>query len=132
MRPTASRWLPALLTYALAAVWLVNGLLCKVLLLVPRHQDIVARILGPAHAPLLTRLIGLAEIGMAVWVLSGRWRRLGVLTQIGLVLTMNLLEFWLAADLLLWGPLNLLFAGLFALGLYYYGFRLPAPRPARP
>jgi DoxX-like family len=131
MRPTTAQRLHAALTYLLAAVWLVNGLLCKVLLLVPRHQEIVARILGPAHAPLLTRLIGLAEIGMAVWVLSGRWRRLCVLTQMGLVLTMNLLEYALAPDLLLWGRLNLLFAGLFVLGLYYYGWRLPAPQSAR-
>ncbi len=35
-----------LLTYAIASVWLVNGLFCKVLNWVPRHQFIVARILG--------------------------------------------------------------------------------------
>lgn len=119
----------ALLTAALAAVWLVNGLLCKVLLLVPRHQLIVARILGETYAGPLTRAIGLAEIGMAVWVLSGIRRRLCVLVQIALVLTMNLLEFALASDLLLWQRLNLAFAALFGLGLYYYGFRL-RPRPA--
>ncbi|TLM97223.1 hypothetical protein FDY95_03175 [Hymenobacter jeollabukensis] len=121
----------ALLTYALAAVWLVNGLLCKVLLLVPRHQQIVARILGAEYAGPLTRLIGLAEIGMAVWVLSGIRRRLCVLTQMVLVLLMNALEYALAPDLLLWGRLNLVFAVLFVLGLYYYGFRLPAPQAAR-
>lgn len=42
------------LTYLFALVWLVNGLLCKVLGLVPRHAAIVARILEPAH-------VGLAE-----------------------------------------------------------------------
>jgi hypothetical protein len=34
-----------LLNYLIAAVWLVNGLFCKVLGLVPRHQEIVATIL---------------------------------------------------------------------------------------
>jgi uncharacterized membrane protein YphA (DoxX/SURF4 family) len=65
-----------LLTYLTALVWLANGLLCKVLGLVPRHEAIVARILRPAHAPLLTRLIGLGEIGIALWIVSGikpRW-----------------------------------------------------------
>ncbi|MFD2787617.1 DoxX-like family protein [Hymenobacter rubripertinctus] len=118
------------LHYLLAAVWLGNGLLCKVLHLVPRHEAIVARILGPQYAAPLTRLIGLAEIGMALWVLSGRWVRLSAAAQVGLVLLMNALEFWLAPDLLLWGRLNLVFAALFALLVYYYGFRLTAPQPA--
>ena len=55
-----------LLTFLIAFVWLANGLLCKLLLLVPRHAAIVARILGPAYASTLTRLIGLGEIGMAL------------------------------------------------------------------
>ena len=119
-----------LLTYLFVAVWLVNGLLCKVLNLVPRHAAIVARILGPAHAGLLTRLIGLAEIGMAVWLLSGIRRRWCVLAQMVLVLTMNTLEFWLAPDLLLWGRANAVFAGLFVLLLYYYEFGLARPTPS--
>ncbi len=76
-----------LLTYLIALVWLANGLLCKVLNLVPRHAAIVARILGPAHSGPLTRLIGLAEIGMAIWLLSGIKRRWCVLAQMGLVVT---------------------------------------------
>ncbi|MDF7815916.1 DoxX-like family protein [Hymenobacter sp. YC55] len=108
----------------MALVWLANGFLCKVLSLVPRHEAIVARILGPAYASPLTRLIGLAEIGMAIWVLSGRWIKLNAITQISLVLVMNVLEFCLAADLLLWRQFNILFAGLFALLVYYYGFVL--------
>ena len=47
-----------LITYLIALVWLTNGLLCKVLMLVPRHAAIVAGILGPAHASVLIRLIG--------------------------------------------------------------------------
>jgi len=113
------------LTFLIALVWLVNGLLCKVLGLVPRHAAIVARILGLAHAGALTRLIGLAEIGMAIWVLSGVRRRWCVLAQMGLVAVMNMLEYCLAPDLLLWGRANALFASLFILLLYYYEFVLP-------
>lgn len=112
-----------LLTYLIALVWLVNGLFCKLLHLVPRHEAIVARILGPAHAGPLTRLIGVAEIGMACWVLSGLRARWCALAQIALVLTMNTLEALLAPDLLLWGRANALFAALFCLLIYRDTFR---------
>ena len=115
--------------YAIAAVWLVNGLLCKVLLLVPRHAAIVARILGPAHADPLTRLIGVGEIVMAGWVLSRWQRRWCAAAQIALVLTMNALETLLAPDLLLWGRFNMVFAILFCLLVYWHGGR-PRPAPA--
>jgi len=125
------RWI----AYLLAAVWLINGLLCKVLHLVPRHEQIVARILGPVlgvgAAPMLTRLIGLGEIGIGLWILSGRFRRWSSLAQIGLVLMMNALEFALAPDLLLWGRWNAVFALLFAGLVYRYEFHLaPAPTDA--
>lgn len=104
-----------LLNLLIAAVWIANGLFCKLLNLVPRHQEIVARILGNAHATLLTRLIGMAEIAMAVWIISGYWARQNALTQVLIIATMNVLEFILAPDLLLWGRFNLLFACLFML-----------------
>ena len=119
------------LIHATAAVWLVNGLLCKVLGLVPRHQLIVARILGAGPAAWLTPLIGAGEILMAVWILSRRWPRWCAAVQIALVLTMNALEFGLAPDLLLWGRLNFAFAALFAASVYYTNFVLgPPPRSA--
>ena len=106
--------------YLIALVWLSNGLLCKVLHLVPRHEAIVARILGPAHAGILTRLIGLGEIGMAAWVASGRAPRHCAAAQIALVLSMNTLEALLAPDLLLWGRANAVFAALFCLLIYFH------------
>jgi hypothetical protein len=118
-----------LLTYLIALVWLANGLLCKVLMLVPRHAAIVARILGPEHAPLLTRLIGLGEIGMAVWVVSGIKPRWCAMAQIGLILSMNTLEALLAPDLLLWGRANAFFAALFCLLIYFHTFRAARPLP---
>ena len=118
-----------LLTYLIALVWLANGLLCKVLHLVPRHEQIVARILGPTYAAPLTRLIGVAEIGMALWVLSGIRRRWCALTQIILIGTMNALEALLAPDLLLWGRANALFAALFMALIYYREFHLTPASP---
>lgn len=110
--------------YSIAIVWIANGLFCKVLNLVPRHEQIVARILGNEFSRPLTILIGISEIGMAIWFLSGIKSRLNTYTQIGIVATMNILEFILAPDLLLWGKLNSFYAFLFILAVYYNYFYL--------
>jgi hypothetical protein len=102
-----------LLTYIIATVWFVNGLFCKLLNFVPRHQEIVAKILGEEHAGILTKAIGFAEIAMAIWIISGYMRRVNVIVQIIVIATMNILEFILVPDLLLWGRYNLLFALIF-------------------
>src|SRR5215213_1313186 len=92
-----------LLKIFIAAVWLINGLLCKVLNLVPRHRQIVANILDSPHAGTLTILIGLGETTMSLWILSGIWPKLNAITQIIVIIAMNILEFILVPDLLLWG-----------------------------
>lgn len=113
-----------ILNYFIAAVWLANGLFCKVLNLVPRHQEIVGRILGDEYAFLLTTIIGFLEIAMAVWILSRFKTKLNAITQIVIIATMNTLEFMLVPDLLLWGKLNSFFALLFILVIYYNEFSL--------
>lgn len=113
-----------LLKYCIAAVWLVNGLWCKVLNGVPRHTEIVARILGPEHATLLTKTIGCLEIAMAIWIVSNIKPRLNAVVQIAVVGSMNILEALLVPDLLLWGQWNALFAFLFMLILYFNEFHL--------
>ena len=40
--------LAVIVRLAIALVWLGNGLVAKVLGLVPRHEEIVAQILGPS------------------------------------------------------------------------------------
>ena len=114
----------SVLTYIIAAVWLANGLLCKILNLVPRHQQIVARILGDDFSRPLTILIGSSEIVMAIWVLSSFKTRLNAVVQIIVVAAMNILEFILAPDLLLWGRLNSVFALLFIGLIYFNAFSL--------
>lgn len=103
----------------IALAWVANGWYAKMLNGVPRHRQIVARILGDRHAPDITRLIGVGELLMAVWVLSGYWPRWCMWSQIGLVLLMNLWEFILVPDLLLWGRYNLFFALVFCGFLYW-------------
>jgi uncharacterized membrane protein YphA (DoxX/SURF4 family) len=110
------------LNYLIASIWLVNGFVCKVMNFLPRHHQIVARILGEEHATFLTILIGIAEILMAAWILSGIKSRWNAIIQILLVASMNLIEFFLCPDLLLWGRLNAVFAILFVLVIYYNEF----------
>lgn len=116
-----------ILTLLIATVWLANGLVCKVLNLVPRHELIVARILGNSYSRPLTILIGLSEIIMAIWTLSKFKSKLNAITQMAIVATMNLIEFMLATDLLLWGKFNAFFAFLFILLVYYNEFVLNKP-----
>jgi uncharacterized membrane protein YphA (DoxX/SURF4 family) len=113
-----------ILNVLIALVWLVNGLYCKVLGYVPRHEEIVARILGAEYSSILIILIGISEIVMAAWIISGYKSRLNAALQIFIVLLMNLIEFIFASDLLLWGKMNIVFALLFVLIVYYNEFKL--------
>jgi hypothetical protein len=113
-----------ILTALIAFVWFINGLVCKVLNLVPRHEQIVARILGDDSAHLFTCTIGIAEIIMAIWIISGFKARFNALTQIVVIAMMNLLEFILVPDLLLWGKFNALFAFLLIVVIYINEFVL--------
>ncbi len=108
-----------ILTILIATVWFVNGLFCKVLNFVPRHEQIVARILDGGYSRTLTILIGLSEIIMAIWLLTKFKSKFNAITQMVVVATMNILEFIFVPDLLLWGRLNSVFALLF-IGIIYY------------
>lgn len=101
------------LRYAIAAVWLTNGLYCKVLNGVPRHRIIVASILGNEHAATFTIMIGFAEIAMAIWIITQLFPHINIVTQSVIVLLMNAIELFMTPHLLLWGPWNSLFAFCF-------------------
>jgi DoxX-like family len=113
-----------LLSFCIAAIWIVNGLFCKVLNLVPRHELIVAKILENEHARLLTIIIGFSEIFMAIWILSNIKSRFNAIAQILIIATMNMLEFILVPDLLLWGKANAIFAFILILVIYFNEFHL--------
>ncbi|RYY69093.1 MAG: hypothetical protein EOO13_10515 [Chitinophagaceae bacterium] len=95
-----------------AFIWFVNGFFCKLLNFVPRHQQIVDKIIGGNHAGFLTKSIGIAEIAMAAWILSGKYRRFNVVSQVAIIACMNIMEFLLVPELLLWGRANAVFAAL--------------------
>jgi len=122
--------LHTLINILIALVWFINGLFCKVFNMAPRHMAIVARILGEEFAGMLTKSIGVLEILMALWILSKIQQRLCVLSQIIIILSMNLLEFFLAPDLLLFGRLNLAVA-IFLVSVIATNEFLIKPRPSK-
>jgi hypothetical protein len=74
-----------------AAAWLYEGVWAKVLGYAPEQADIVAAVpwIGARRAQRATVVLGVAEAGMAAWVLSGRARRATALAQIAIVAAMD-------------------------------------------
>lgn len=107
------------LNILIAMIWLINGLYCKVLQLVPRHEVIVGNIVSVRHAHVLSLCIGLAEVLMAIWIMTGYRSKLNAWLQMAIIASMNILEFVLVPELLLWGRFNMIFA-LLLIGLIYY------------
>ena len=119
------------LTSITVLVWFVNGLFCKILMFVPRHEEIVTKILTiifskeyALYAPVLTKMIGFAELVMVIWILSRFRRSRCAFMQIFIVILMNIIEFLLAPELLLFGKINIFVALVFAALVYYDNFVL--------
>lgn len=112
------------LTFVIATVWIINGLYCKILNYVPRHEEIVASILNldSLSARYMTCIIGVSELIMAIWILSGYKSKVNVVAQIIVVGSMNVLEFLLVPEVLLWGQMNFVFALLFMALVYMNEF----------
>ena len=113
-----------ILTILISLVWLINGLFAKVLGFVPRHQEIVAKILGDGISFIAVKVIGVLEIGMFIWVISRKYSRLAAIMQITVVLTMSVLEYIIAPELLLFGRLNIVIAVFFVSAVYFNEFIL--------
>lgn len=114
--------LNTLINIFIASVWFLSGLLYKILLISPRHQLIVGKILGSEYAEIFTFLIGISEVLLALWILWGRLPRWTAIFQMLIIAVMNLLEFFLASEFLLWGRWNILFAFFFILFIYRFQF----------
>ena len=106
------------LSMGIALVWFLNGLFCKILNFVPRHQLIVSRILGEEHGLIITKTIGVFELLMVVWILSGIKSRFCTYSQILIITVMNVIEIIIAPDLLLYGRGNI-FPAILLIGVIY-------------
>ncbi|MEO7918163.1 MAG: DoxX-like family protein [Thermoanaerobaculia bacterium] len=90
-----------LVRYGIASIWLFHGVYGKLLGGIPRHQQIVARVVGASLAGAATRTIGLAEIVIALWFLTGKKPRWCAAAQTMMLAGMNAFELTHANDLLL-------------------------------
>ena len=81
-----------LIRSSVAAVWLYEGLWCKILGGLPSQSAIVTAVprFGPRFGGSFLKLLGVAETGLACWVLSGRAPGLCALVQTALLVTLNL------------------------------------------
>lgn len=112
------------LNFLTSLVWIINGLYCKILNQVPRHTEIVSRLLSKDYARELTIVIGCSEILMSIWILTKIQSKWNAWTQISIVLIMNIIEFSFASDLLLWGKINIVFALIFCFVVYFNEYKL--------
>jgi uncharacterized membrane protein YphA (DoxX/SURF4 family) len=113
-----------IITPFIGLVWFINGLFCKILNFTPRHQQIVARILGDTNAIELTKAIGIAEVLMVIWIFTGIKSKWCALFQMFIIAVMNIIEFIYAPDLLLFGKINIILAFCFIVIIYVNEFIL--------
>jgi uncharacterized membrane protein YphA (DoxX/SURF4 family) len=85
----------------IAGVWIFHGLYSKILNGIPRHKMIVGEILGETMADAAVIVIGVLEILLGCWVLSGIRRRLNAAVQTLALVAMNTLEILLAREFLI-------------------------------
>ena len=108
-----------LLRIAVAAVWLVFGVVFKLLDVIPRHRLIVASIVGEAAAGPVTLAVGVAETLLGLWVLSGIRPRTCAAVQTLAIAAMNTLELRSARGLLL-APVGMVCANVAFLAVVWY------------
>jgi hypothetical protein len=88
MPPLPPTWL---VRAAVAAVWLYEGLYCKLLGGEPHQVAVVEAVprLGPRMGRLFLKSLGVVEVSMAAWALSGALPRECALAQTVLLVTLN-------------------------------------------
>lgn len=67
---------------------------------------------------------------MSIWILAHIKPRFCAITQIIVVATMNIIEFIMVPDLLLFGRINILIAALFIIAIYLNEYILNRFKPA--
>ena len=80
-----------LIRASVAAVWLYEGLWCKLLGGARSQVDVVPAVprLGPRFGPPFLKALGLVEVAIAVWVLTGIAPGLCAIAQTALLVALN-------------------------------------------
>jgi hypothetical protein len=111
----------------IGSVWVFHGLYSKILSGIPRHQLIVARILGERIARPATKTIGCLEVLLGLWAFTGLARVECAAVQTLAILGMNTLEIILAGDLLI-SAIGMVILNFGFLAVVWH-WALFAPRP---
>ncbi len=76
---------------AVAAVWIYEGLWCKLLGGDPNQRTVVESVprLGPRIGALFLRALGVVEVALGAWALSGRLPVHCAIVQTALLVTLN-------------------------------------------
>jgi uncharacterized membrane protein YphA (DoxX/SURF4 family) len=76
---------------SVAAVWVYEGLWCKILGRVPSQVDVVTAVprFGARFAKDFLKLLGFAEVALAAWVMSGVAPGACAIVQATLLVTLN-------------------------------------------
>lgn len=81
----------AIIRLSVAAVWLYEGLWCKVLGRVESQREVVRAVprLGPRFGAPFLKVLGVIEIALAVWVMTGFAPGLCAIVQTILLVVLN-------------------------------------------
>jgi DoxX-like family len=76
---------------SVAAVWLYEGLWCKIFGRVPSQLAVVTAVprLGPRFGPPFLKALGVLEVALAVWVMAGIAPGVCAIVQTGLLVLLN-------------------------------------------
>lgn len=115
---------------SVAAVWLYEGLWCKVLGRVRSQVDVVTAVprLGPRVGVPFLRALGVVEIALAVWVMTGIAPGLCAIAQTSLLIALN-------ANGLMWArhiihePAGMVVKNIAFLVLVWVAGAIPGGRP---
>ena len=81
----------ALIRASVAAVWLYEGLWCKILGRVQSQVEVVTAVprLGQRFGPPFLKALGVVEVALAVWVMAGMAPGLCAIVQTALLIVLN-------------------------------------------
>lgn len=76
---------------AVAAVWVYEGLWCKLLGGDPNQRTVVEAVprLGPKIGALFLKVLGVIELALGAWALTGRWPVHCAIVQTALLVSLN-------------------------------------------
>ncbi len=116
-----------LIRAAVAAVWLYEGLWCKLPRGEPREFEVVKAVprFGPRFGVPFLMALGLVEVGLGLWVLSGAAPFLCALAQTVLLVSLNA-NGWIWSRHLIHDPCGMLVKNFAFLVLAWVAASIPA------